>query len=99
LKKLAVVIVLVCALFAMSAPAAEWKGWIVDAKCAAKGANAGHAACAEKCAKGGAALVFVTDGRVLKVAQQDKVQGHAGHEVTITGKLDGDTVSVDSVKM
>ncbi len=99
MKKLVVVFVVVCALFAMSAPAAEWKGWIVDAKCGAKGAKAEHAACAEKCAKGGAALVFVSDGKVLKVSDQAKIQGHVGHEVTITGKLDGDTISVDSVKM
>lgn len=99
MKKLVVVFVSVCALFAISAPAADFKGWVVDAKCATKGANAGHAACAEKCAKGGAALVFVSDGKVLKVADQAKVQAHVGHEVTITGKVEGDSISVDSVKM
>ena len=43
--------------------------------------------------------MFVTDGKVIKIANADKVMDHLGHKVTITGKLDGDTVTIDSVKM
>jgi len=44
--------------------------------------------------------VLVTEeGKIYKIAEQDKVAAHAGHKVTITGKVDGETISVDSVKM
>jgi hypothetical protein len=93
----------VFAFAAMSAMAANWTGYIVDASCAGKkddkGAVEDHAACAARCIKGGAPAVLVSDGKVFKIADQDKVTAHAGHKVTITGKLEGDTIKVDSVKM
>ena len=93
----------VFAFAAVGAFAADYKGFVADASCAKDAAKAGaegHAACAAKCIKGGAAAVLVTtDGKVYKIADQDKVTAHAGHLVTITGKLDGDTIKVDSVKM
>src|SRR5215475_3100484 len=89
---------------AMSAMAADLTGYIVDQNCAtkqgAKAASDDHSGCSARCIKGGAAAVLVTaDGKVYKIAEQDKVAAHAGHKVTITGKVDGETVSVDSVKM
>ena len=97
-------VLLVFAFAAMSAMAADWTGYIVDQSCAgkqgAKAASDDHAACAARCIKGGAAAVFMTsDGKVYKVANQDKVTAHAGHKVTITGKMDGDTITVEDVKM
>ena len=77
-------------------------GYVSDAKCAkdvAKAESDGHAGCAAACAKKGAALVFVSGGKVYKIDDQAKVQDHAGHKVTIMGKVDGDTLKVDSVKM
>ena len=100
------VLVLLTLVFALSfvALAEEWTGYIADAGCAAKqGAKAAsekHANCASKCIKGGAAAVLVTEeGKVYKIADQDKVADHAGHKVTISGKMDGDSIKVDSVKM
>jgi hypothetical protein len=89
---------------AFTAMAGEYTGYIVDANCAAKqGAKAAsdsHAGCAAKCIKGGAAAVLVdADGKIWKIADQDKVKDHAGHKVTISGSMDGDTIKVDSVKM
>jgi hypothetical protein len=40
-----------------------------------------------------------SEGKVYKIANQDKVTAHAGHKVTITGKMEGDTITVDDVKM
>jgi hypothetical protein len=92
------------AFVAMSAMAADFTGYIVDANCAtkqgAKAASDDHAACATKCVKGGAAAVLVnSEGKVYKIANQDKVTAHAGHKVTVTGKAEGDTITVDDVKM
>jgi hypothetical protein len=89
-------------LLALTASAAEMTGYISDAKCAkdpAKAGSDGHAGCAQACAKKGAALVFVSDGKVYKIDDQAKVQEHAGHKVTIDGQVDGDTLKVNSVKM
>ena len=89
------------ALFAVSAFAAEWKGTISDAKCGAAHADASEKStkCVNACVKGGQKAVFVSDGKVLQIANQDKVTEHLGHKVTINGKLEGDSITVDTVKM
>ncbi len=102
MKKIVFASVLVLSTFSISAFAEEWTGYISDSKCAAnpaKVASEDHAACAAKCVKGGASAVFVSDGKVYQIDDQSKVADHVGHKVTITGKLEGDTVKVDSVKM
>jgi hypothetical protein len=40
-----------------------------------------------------------SDGQIVKIANQDAVKEHLGHKVTVNGKVSGDTVTVDSVKM
>lgn len=89
------------ALFAMSAFADTWEGTISDAKCGAAHADASEKSmkCVQGCVKGGQAPVFVVGEKVLKIKNPEKVMDHLGHKVTITGKLEGDTVTVDSVKM
>jgi len=89
------------AAFALSAFAGEWTGAISEAGCGAKHVDGSDKsiACVKGCVKKGAAPVFVTDGKVIKIANADKVQEHLGHKVKITGKLDGDTVTVEKVDM
>ena len=104
MRKTAYCLLLVLSLFATSAFAADFQGYIADAKCGAKmgakTANEKHANCAAKCIKGGEKAVLVTeDGKIYQIANQDKVVDHAGHKVTISGKLAGDTITVDSVTM
>ena len=76
-------------------------GWIVDAKCGANGAKESHAGCANGCADSGQPLVFVddTDKTVYKIHNQDAAKGHAGHKVTVTGEIDGDSIHIASLKM
>ena len=97
MKKLAVVF----AFASISAMAADWTGYIVDKGCSTKGqAMWTNEKCAASCIKRGDPAVFVTDeGKVYEVTNQDKVLAHAGHKVTITGKMDGEKITVDSVKM
>jgi hypothetical protein len=74
-------------------------GYIIDQACAKMPAMKGDVACATKCIKGGSPAVLVTDdGKVYNIAEQDKVVPSAGKKVTLTGKLDGDTIHVDKVK-
>ena len=89
---------------AFSAITADFTNYITDTACAnkqgAKAASEKHAACAAKCINGGSPAVLLTEeGKIYKIADQDKVKEHAGHKVTITGDLDGDTLKVESVKM
>jgi hypothetical protein len=84
---------------AASGMAAEFKGFVEDTACAGKPEMKGDAACAQKCIKGGSPAVLVTaDGKILKVANQDKIVASAGQNVTVTGKLKGDTLTIDTVK-
>jgi len=79
--------------------AAAFKGYIIDEKCSKVASMKGDVDCANKCIKGGSPAVLLTDdGKVYKIADQAKVTPMAGKEVTINGKLSGDTITVDSVK-
>jgi uncharacterized protein YdeI (BOF family) len=101
MKKLLAIFAL-SAIGSMSAFAGEWTGYIADSKCKHTDGTEAHVACTGKCIKGGADAVFVTaDNKVLKIDKDslDKVTPHYGHKVTITGKVDGDTVKIDSIKM
>jgi ribosomal protein L14E/L6E/L27E len=76
-------------------------GYVSDSKCGVKGTNAKHAACAKKCIDAGEKMVVVTDGdnKILTVENPDKLAGHEGHHVAVTGTVTGDAIHVDSVKM
>ena len=85
---------------AASGMAADFSGFVEDSACSKMPAMKGDAACAQKCIKGGDKAVLVTpDGKVYQIAEQDKIVAHAGHNVTITGELKGDTISVAKVTM
>jgi hypothetical protein len=82
--------------------AGEYVGYLADLKCAKGGkAGPGHEKCAQGCVKGGQPIAFVNDAdkKVYTVANQDSVKDHVGHKVTITGKVTGNKIQVDSVKM
>jgi len=84
---------------AASAMAAQFKGFVEDTMCSGNPKMAGDAECAQKCIKGGSPAVLVTpDGKIYKIANQDKIVAQAGKNVTVNGKLDGDTITVASVK-
>ncbi|HXU45943.1 MAG TPA: DUF5818 domain-containing protein [Thermoanaerobaculia bacterium] len=100
---IAVLVVLVVALFAVPMFASEsWTGWITDSHCGAKGANAKHTKeCAEKCAheKGGKVVFYNNaDKKLYDLDKTDEALGHVGHEVKVTGTLDGTTIKVESIE-
>jgi len=79
-----------------------WNGWVSDAKCGAKGANAAHEECAKKCVGMGEKPVFVTDKdmKVIAVDNPDALKDHLGHHVQVTGNMTSDgSLHVASVKM
>lgn len=89
----------VLGLAAMSAMAADVTGYIIDKNCAGKKAMLGNEQCAKSCIGRGAPAVLATeDGKVYSISNQDKVKDAAGKKVTVTGKVDGDSITVDSIK-
>jgi Protein of unknown function (DUF5818) len=86
-------------LAAMSAMAADVTGYIVDKNCSSKKEMLGDEACAKRCIGRGAPAVLATeDGKIYSISNQDKVKDVAGKKVTVTGKVEGDSITVDSVK-
>jgi hypothetical protein len=84
-----------------------WTGAISDTVCGAKhesGGEMGEAMndhdCTLACVKGGSTFVFVTDGRVYKIANQDfaDVRTHAGESVKLRGEMKGDTITVSGIQ-
>lgn len=85
---------------AAGAESATWTGWITDENCGAKGASAEHAACARKCHQDGAALVLYTpsDEKTYRLSDQEMAAEHLGHEVMVSGELDGDAIEVSAIE-
>ena len=97
-KKFTVAAMLTFGLTSM-AMAADIKGFVEDTNCAGKAEMKADAECAKKCIKGGSPAVLVTpDGKIYKIANQDKIVAHAGENVTVTGSVKDDTITVASVK-
>jgi ATP/ADP translocase len=74
-----------------AAKSGTWSGVITNDMCGAKDATAA------KSAK--YALYNDADKKVYILEPQDKADGHAGHQVTVKGTLDGDTIHVTSLTM
>lgn len=98
MKKIIATTGLYLSFFAVGAFAQTMNGAIGDEHCGAKHVNAKDSdmACVKKCMDGGAAAVFIVGDKVYKIDNLDAVKGH---EVTIDGKVTGDTVHIDSLKM
>jgi hypothetical protein len=77
------------------------EGYIVDQSCAGQKAMWDDSVCVARCVTGGIKVVLVTDdGTVYKIANQDKIKPETyGKKVTVSGKMEAGTITVDSVKM
>jgi hypothetical protein len=100
--------VLLAALTAMPALAAPqtWTGTISDSMCGAKHMDGEHGmkisdkACTDMCVKKGANYVFVSDGKVLTIAnpQFKGLAEQAGAVVKLTGERTSDTVTISKLE-
>lgn len=85
-------------------------GYISDTKCATSGAKAKTAKewiqpaafedCVKKCVKEGSPAVFVTeDNKILTLdaASTAKITQYLGHKVSVTGKVEGTTLKIDTI--
>lgn len=76
-------------------------GVVSDTMCGAKHSTASDdaAACVKKCEDAGGKLAVVSNGKVYNTDQQDKLKGHEGHEVKVTGTVKGDNITITDVSM
>lgn len=84
------------------APGGGLSGYIVDLSCSKRGKGMWvNAECVARCVRDGDKVVLVTeDGKVFQISNQDKITPESyGQVVTLTGKTDGDTITVNSLKM
>lgn len=87
--------------------ASTWTGKISDAACGLShdtmtehGKKGTDKDCTLMCVRGGSRYVFVNDGKVLKIANQDfkTLQQFAGDTVRLTGDLKGDTITITKLE-
>ncbi len=96
MKKILTASVFGLALFSLTAFAENLTGVFTCSKC--KHTDASKASCAKACIKGGVAPIFITsDGKTLKVANPDKVGDKIAEKVTVSGSVEGDTLTIESV--
>jgi len=85
-----------------------WKGQITDSLCGAKHEEAAEGQgkmpdrdCTLACVRGGSKFALVVDGKLYQIANQDfaDLKAHAGHAVTVTGELKGQTITVSQIAM
>jgi hypothetical protein len=90
----------------VSGAAGSWTGTISDSGCGAShdamtehGKKGNDKQCTQMCVMKGAKYVFVNDGKVLMIKNQNlaDLKKYAGDKVTITGDLTGDTVTVTKI--
>lgn len=96
---IAALVLAVTLLPAAGAWADSWTGWITDNHCGAKGAKAGHEACAKKCVAGGGHYVLynTADEKTYKLDNQEMAEANLGYEVVVTGTMEDGTIQVESI--
>src|SRR5262252_2158553 len=103
LKSLAIIGLVAGFAASVSAATTTMSGVISDSMCGASHAKmtSGHAgltdrACALACVKAGGKYVFVADGKVYNIANQNfaDLEKGAGETVSLTGDVTGDTITV-----
>ena len=99
-KKFLMLVVTLLVSGCMAMAAQSWTGTVSDSNCGTKHStpSAAAAKCVAACVTKGAKYVLVSNGKVYSVMPQDKFADFAGQSVKVTGSMDGDTITADSVK-
>src|SRR5580704_6240427 len=86
---------------AAALPPGAVAGYIVDQRCSAQGKGMWtNVSCIERCVRDGDKVVLVTEeGKVFQIANQDKITSDSyGQKVIITGKTEGEIITIDTLK-
>ena len=73
-------------------------GWITDSYCGKNNANADGKGCTLRCYKDGAKLVLFAKEKLWELDDQELAESHVGHEVQVTGVVQGSTIKVSEIK-
>jgi hypothetical protein len=87
---------------AAALPPGAIAGYVVDERCAARGkAMWVNAQCVQTCVRDGDKVVLVTEqGKVFRIANQEKIEADSyGQKVAVTGKADGDSITVATLQI
>lgn len=89
------------AAFSLCSWAESLDGYIVDRNCAGQKAMWDDGPCTARCAKSIPLVLVTENGTVYQIVNQDKVKSETyyGKKVTVSGKMEGDTFTVDNVKI
>ena len=110
MRRMAIVIAAVCSVLIGSAARASAEtltGRISDAMCGRShdtktehGKKMTDKECTQACVQHGSAYVFVTQDKILKIANQDfsGLKTLAGDTVKVTGDITGDTITVAKIE-
>lgn len=98
MKQLAFLCLLTFAMFSFALAAAEMTGLVTCSKC--RHTDESSMNCATSCLKGGVPAVFYDQAaqKVYKIANQDAVKAHFGKRVAVTGKVNGENLTVETIK-
>ena len=100
----------ICLFIVPAALAADktWTGTISDSMCGAShksaiehaGKKLSDADCVAACIAGGGKYVFVNEGKVYQIANQDfaSLAQNGGHKVKLTGEMTGDSITVAKIE-
>ncbi len=103
MSRIFLVCCLAVSLFALTASAGEWTGYISESHCGAKHMDGSDAAakCVKSCVRGGAKLSFVTeDKKVIPIANPSAVkEAQYGRKVKVTGEMSGDSLTVNTIDL
>lgn len=97
MKKYLVMLSLLFVTIAYAGDKGTWTGYISDAHCGAKEDLSTHAACAQKCVKGGEAPVFVVGDKVYAISNPKEVAKFIGDKVKITGTITDNSISIAKI--
>lgn len=102
MKKFAAIAALALTFSTTGAFAETLTGWVSDAMCAKdphKVSSTDHAACAQKCIKGGEKPVLVVGEKtVYTIANPDMLVKHVGEKVIVDGTVKDGALTVESIK-
>jgi len=92
--------ILTASVLGFSADKTTLTGVVSDSHSGAKHAAASDqvATCVGKCVAGGASYVLVADGKVYQLDAQDKFKDLAGKSAKVTGTVEGEKMTVESVE-
>jgi hypothetical protein len=98
-KRLLMLVVALMVSGCMAMAAESWTGTVSDSNCGLKHSepSAAAAKCVAGCVAKGAKYVLVSKGKVYSVEPQDKFADFAGKSVKVTGTMEGDSITAESV--